>query len=240
MNAGRVRQARAVSLLASVLLATLSLVAAPARSEAAGEALLPVTLGPGSVLWLEGTSTVHDFECRSTEVDLTLRGEAAGLHASDAAGLAGFIRASGVRGAALRVPVASLRSAKAALDKNLRRAMRAEEHPHVRFELDRYTLSGGTAPGDTIPIRAEGRLTVAGRERTITLDARAVGAADGVWLEGSHALLMSDYGIKPPTMMLGTLRVGDRITVRYRLLLVPRAQDSGPSSPPDSSERKSP
>jgi hypothetical protein len=32
---------------------------------------------------------------------------------------------------------------------------------------------------------------------------------------------MSDYGIKPPTMMMGTIRVGDKVTVRYRLLLVP-------------------
>jgi len=33
---------------------------------------------------------------------------------------------------------------------------------------------------------------------------------------------MSEFGIKPPTMMMGTLRVGDAVTVSYRLLLVPK------------------
>ena len=45
--------------------------------------------------------------------------------------------------------------------------------------------------------------------------------ANGVWLEGTHALLMTEYGIKPRRMMLGTLRVKDRIAVHFRLLLVP-------------------
>jgi hypothetical protein len=69
-----------------------------------------------------------------------------------------------------------------------------------------------------------------GRERPVTLEARAIRNGSGVWLEGSRGLRMTDYGIKPPTMMLGTLRVGDSITVRYRLLLVPREGESTGSS----------
>jgi hypothetical protein len=30
---------------------------------------------------------------------------------------------------------------------------------------------------------------------------------------------MTEYDVKPPTMMLGALRVNDKILVRYRLLL---------------------
>ncbi len=220
----RLCRAIALALVVSFLCAW-----APARAGIADSSATPlaVALGPGSVLWLEGTSTVHDFECRSTEVKIVLTGDPAGKPPADAAGLAGLIHSSAVRGVVVQVPVLSLRSGKAALDKNLRRAMRADEHPIVRFQLVKYDVKPGAAPEDTIGIQAEGILTVAGRECVVTLEARAHRAAEGVWLEGSETLLMSDYGIRPPKMMLGTLRVGDRITVRYRLLLVPLGQDTG-------------
>ena len=64
-------------------------------------------------------------------------------------------------------------------------------------------------------------LTVAGRERPVTLAARACGGDQGLWLEGRETLRMTDFGIKPRTMMLGSLRVKDQIIVRYRMLLVP-------------------
>ena len=202
---------------------------APALGGAPDSSAAPsaMTLGKGSVLTLEGTSTVHDFECRTTEVEFGLGAGAGGEHPDDAAGLAALIRSSGVGGVVVRVPVNSLRSGKATLDKNLRRAMRAEEYPYVRFQLARYTPEPAAAPGDTVGIRAEGTLTIAGSARPITLEARACSAGEGVWLEGSYALRMSDYGIRPPTMMLGTLRVNDRITVRYRLLLIPKGEAAG-------------
>jgi hypothetical protein len=62
---------------------------------------------------------------------------------------------------------------------------------------------------------------VAGRERPVALIARAYIADQGLWLAGRETLLMTDFGIKPRKMMLGTLRVKDQIVVNYRLLLVP-------------------
>jgi hypothetical protein len=48
-----------------------------------------------------------------------------------------------------------------------------------------------------------------------------VRAGTGVWLEGTHPMKMTDFDIKPPKMMMGTIKVHDPIVVRYRLLLVP-------------------
>lgn len=189
---------------------------------------LVVTLGPGSVLWLEGTSTIHDFESRSNEVAVELSRAPDVAQPTDAAGFLALIRSSAVRGVLVQVPVGSLRSEKAALDKNLRRAMRADEHPSVRFQLRQYVVTARSAVCDTVTIVAEGSLTVAGQERTVTLEARAFRAADGLWLEGSETLRMSEYGIKPPTMMLGTLKVRDPVTVRYRLFLIPEGEGASP------------
>jgi len=198
----------------------------------AGQAPLPTTLGPGSVLWLEGTSTMHDYESRSKEVAVEFVRGAGVAQPTDAAGLMALIRSSEVLEVRVQVPVASLRSEKDGLDKNLRKAMKADKHPSVRFVLNKYSIAPEAAKGDTVAIQAEGLLTVAGQERPISLAARAYPAAQGVWLEGSEKLLMSEYGIKPPKMFLGTLKVHDPITVHYRLFLIPKGEGTSASLDP--------
>jgi len=58
---------RGAPLTVTVALA-LGLAAGPSRAHA-GSA---VSLGPGSVLWLSGKSTMHDYESRSTDLTFTL------------------------------------------------------------------------------------------------------------------------------------------------------------------------
>ena len=189
-----------------------------------------VALGPGSTLWLEGTSTMHAFESRSSEVALGLERDRATADPASAAEILRLIRSAAVRGVTVRVPVATLRSEKSGLDKNLRKTMKADQYPDVSFRLDRYELAAGAANADTITIEASGSLVIAGVERPIRLEARAYPGEAGIWLEGSEGLRMSEYGIKPPTMMLGTVKVADRIEVHYRMLLVPRSEGSSAAS----------
>ena len=48
---------------------------------------------------------------------------------------------------------------------------------------------------------------------------RASECPEGIVLEGSKALLMSSYGIKPPSMFLGTLKTNDQVVIDFRLVL---------------------
>lgn len=185
---------------------------------------VPVSLGPGSRLWLEGTSTVHDFQSGTKDVTVRLRRDAAAASPRDANGLDALIRGAQIRGVDVELPVLSLKSDKSGLDKNLWKALKAEQHPSIRFQLATYALAPAAGPSDTLRIRGVGTLEVAGVARPDTLEARAYRNAQGVWLEGSEPLLMSDFGIRPPTMMMGTLRVKDRVVVHYRLLLVPQGE----------------
>src|SRR5262249_37064882 len=125
----------------------------------------------------------------------------------------------------LAVPVAALRSGKPALDRNLLRALRAAEHPEIRFRLTHASVAATT--GDTATASADGALRVAGQERAIRVEGRLVRSRAGVWLDGRHELRMSEYEVKPPTMMMGTLKVHDPVVVHFRLLLVPGARAGG-------------
>ena len=213
MMRNKVMRGAAVILLASLLIPGMVRAADPA-----GEPMA-VKLGAGSALWIEGTSTMHNFECRSKEVTVTLLRDPATPNPANAAELLRLIQAGGVRGVAVRVPVATLHSEKSGLDKNMRKTMNEEKYPNVSFRLDKYDPAPGAA-GDTVAIKAAGALTICAQERPIQLTARAYPGDGGVWLEGSQKLRMSEYGIKPPTMMMGAIRVGDPVTVGYRLLLV--------------------
>jgi polyisoprenoid-binding protein YceI len=194
----------------------------------------PITLGPGSTLWLEGKSNIHDFESRTTAVMVRFERDSS-LHApSTPAELEAFVRASGVRGMDVEVPVVSLHSGKGGLDKNLWKDLRSDQYPAIRFHLTQYTVAPQGAKSDTFEVRAEGTLAVAGRERPTSLTAHAHRADRGVWIEGSQELRMTDFGIKPRTMMLGTMRVKDAVTVRFRLLLV--AGDESQDSPSNRSK----
>lgn len=190
-------------------------------SISAAHAAPAASVGAGSALWLNGTSNVHEFEGRTKEMTFVLLADSTAPAPADAAALEALIRASGVRGAELTVPVRTLHSGKDGLDKNMWKALLADAHPDIRFHLARYTVTGNA--GDTLRIRGVGTLEIAGTQKPDTLEARAWRTSDGVWLEGRRDLRMTTFGVKPPTMMMGTMRVHDPVTVQYRLLLVPGA-----------------
>jgi hypothetical protein len=187
---------------------------------AAGTAPVVLHMGQGSTLWLEGTSTLHNFESRTPDAKLAMTRDAATAELPDGASVSALVKGSAIRTVDVTVPVATLKSEKSGLDKNLWKTLKADEHKNITVHLEHYTLPAKAAAGDTIALTAEGTITVAGAQRPITLEARMYPGGGGMWLEGHQALRMTDFGIKPPTMMLGAVKVGDQVTIQYRLLLM--------------------
>ena len=196
--------------------------AAPALGQAPAPVPAAVRLGPGSVLWLEGSSNVHEWESRTTQPVVKLMRDGSAVDPADVAALDQWLRSGTLRGLDLVVPLATLHSKKGAtLDKNLLKALKAEQNPEITFRLTQAKV--GEASGDSIPVSADGVLRVAGRERPITVAGRLVRSEAGVWLNGTHGLRMTAFDVKPPTMMMGTMRVRDSVSVHFQLLLSPGA-----------------
>lgn len=217
------------AILRMLAVAAVALAAAPARAAAPDSSASAVALGPGSRLWIEGTSTLHEYESETHDVTVSYGRDPAATPVADAAGLEALVRAAGIRSIDVDVPVLSLRSKKSGLDKNLWRSLEAKDHPVIRCRLTHVTALPGASNTDTLRIRGEGTLEVAGQVRPIVLEARGWRDVSGLWVSGSHSMLMSGFGIKPPTMMMGALRVADRVTVSYRLLLKPTDGAAGSS-----------
>lgn len=187
--------------LALVVMAGVATTAAPATTPAA-QRFVSVS---GSVE-VEGTSSLHDWEAVSEE----LRGEVVVP--------AGFFDGSNatVSSGSVQIPAATLASGKSRMDRLMHEALKVEEHPLITFQLETAQLVSASA-ANGFPVLACGELTIAGVSRPVQLQLRVEERTSSkLTVTGQTQLRMTDYGIDPPTAMLGALKTGDEITVAFR------------------------
>lgn len=154
-----------------------------------------------SLIWLEGDSTLHRFSSTSTAMTAEMEGSS--------------LRE--VKKFTVRIPVASLKSGEGKLDKNLYEALGAKENPEIVFQMKTYEMKLSTEVPGGSAISARGDLIIAGKSRVVTLQGLAKSDPAGTRVDGSFNLLMTDFGVQPPALMLGALKTKNQITVRYVL-----------------------
>lgn len=170
-----------------------------------------VTLAPGAQLAVDGDSTVRAFSCKAQKVDVKLQpAEGASLSAE---GLAQALRSF-----SLELPVTQLDCANDTMNGHLRDAMKARENPAIRFEMASYTAGAPQSDGRRV-LRIRGNLTLAGATRPVELTAIASPTPTGLRVQGRHALRMTEWGVKPPSLMLGTMKVKEAVAIRFDLAL---------------------
>ena len=171
----------------------------------------PLTIDTARIT-IAGTSNIHAYSASTTVVRVTrasLSAAAAGPSIWDAVSQPGAIEAFEVA-----IPAAQLTSPKEGLDKNMHKALKVQEHPDITFRLTR--LEAGASAG---VMKALGVLRIAGVERDVVLDLTTERREATFTVRGKLDLLMTDYGIKPPTAMLGMLKTDPKVTVTFQTVL---------------------
>lgn len=170
-----------------------------------------VSIRPGSRVWVEGTSTVRDYSCEAAEVKGRVEAAAATL---DVAALK-----DAVRSAELAVSVAGLDCGNGTMNGHMRKALKGAEHGSIEFRLQDYTVVPEVGQSR---VQIMGTLRIAGQDRPLVVGAVAT-AADSAALrvKGSGEILMTEFGIKPPSLMMGTMKVHDRVKINFDLVLEP-------------------
>ncbi len=181
----------------AVLLAVPALIAAGA---------VPLTFAPGSRVWVSGTSTVRGWRCESTQV-----GGGADA-ASTELGQMGPARGE------ITIPLSALDCRNGTMNGHMRAALRAEQHPVIRFRATSVRVTPGGTEG---AVAMTGQLTIAGQSRDVTVAGTAVREGAGLRVRGTEALSMTDFGVQPPRLMAGTLRVHAPVTVGFDVVLRP-------------------
>ena len=183
--------------------ALLSVFVLATTAAAAGAQSAKIALAPASSVTVEGTSNVHNWHATSTELTSTIQ-----MAAPPAAG-------SKVESVTLSLPVVSLKSGKGGLDKNLHKALKADQNPTITFVMKTYNAQ---PQGDAFAAVITGLLTVNGVEKEITANATMSGdTKTGLKALGSATFKMTDFGVKPVTALMGTIRTGDQVTVKFDL-----------------------
>lgn len=194
-----------------ITLALIAVVGATARAQSVAE--LPV--GDDSRVWIEGTTNITSWNCSATAIDATIAVDVAFREDPD------FPRY--LKRVQVKVPVSALKCGHAQEEKSLRRALKADDGTGPAYITAIFeAVRDRSDAADALTVSTIGALTMAGRENPVKMDVGTTRLADGtIEARGVVPILMSDYGIEPPTAFFGALRASDRVVVRFAMKLGP-------------------
>jgi hypothetical protein len=205
--------------VASATAAFLFLMAPPTQGGQGAVGAISLVVAPGASLELDGDSSLHRYSAKAHGIEAGVGLDTTRVPtAVEASDLEGLVRGHFIKTFHLSVPVDRLSSGEKGLDANMRKALKGDRYKQIRFQMDSYEVVG--PPGKaTLTVVLHGRLSLAGVERKIDVTAAGVQVHGGLAISGSKDLLMTDYQIKPPTMMLGAIKTKDLITVKFNATL---------------------
>ncbi len=147
-----------------------------------------------SKVTLTGTSTLHDWESELMKFTLA-------IHVTN----------NVVSNIVFQAPVRSLKSGNKSMDKNTYEALKADAFPNITFKGGDFRMDGHKVSGT-------GALTVAGVTKQITMEAGFESWKEGAYvIVGEFTFNMTDHDVQPPSVVFGTIKTGDAITLHYSI-----------------------
>jgi len=158
-------------------------------------------------LVIKGTSNLHDWQSTAKEVRVN----------GSATVTAGVLKS--IQALSVEIPVKTIKSTKGSImDNKTYDALKANSNPNIQYKLERVT--GLSSRAGSYDINATGNLTIAGVTNKIDMYVLGkVGSDGGITFSGSKKLKMTDYKIKPPTALMGTMTTGDEIEIVFQVTL---------------------
>ncbi|MEO8333611.1 MAG: YceI family protein [bacterium] len=174
-------------------------------------ALETLVAQPESRIWVEGTSSLKAFSCKAPEFTITVKAEGADAVPATLAGQ------KAVRTVELTVPSAKMDCANGTMNEHMQKALKADDNATIKFTLSGYDVAA-TSKGAAGTVR--GALSLGGAEHPVNVTAAATDAGNGALrVVGSYELALSAFDLKAPTLMFGSIKVGDKVQVKFDIVL---------------------
>ena len=165
------------------------------------KAQVSLKLDVKSKMTLSGTSSLHDWESDITKVYLTGTG-------SKENGKLALIESL-----TITVPVKAIKSGKSLMDDKTYNALLADKYPDIRFEINSVQLMEGK-------IESKGTLTFAGMTKVIDIKANYSFTTESTLnVKGSQRIDMTQFGVNPPTALMGTVTTGKDVSIPYEIII---------------------
>jgi len=153
---------------------------------------------------VSGTSTVRGWTCSVTGSARVTVGSS-----TPVPGLG-----DGVEAATLTVLVGEFGCPEDEMTEHLLEALRVDEFSEITFRLEGYEASGqGTI--------TTGTLTILDTTEEVSFPLSVTPSGSGVQIEGEVSLDMTAYGVEPPVVMLGLMRVRPEIRIQFSGIINP-------------------
>jgi len=103
-------------------------------------------------------------------------------------------------------------------DGSTHKALKYKEFPFIKFTSDTGKLYKKITD-KKIQLIVTGVLNIAGKSKTVSMLTNLTELSkNSLEFEGQYKLKMTDYNIKPPSVLFGLIKVEDEININYRLV----------------------
>ncbi|MEZ5044808.1 MAG: YceI family protein [Saprospiraceae bacterium] len=170
---------------------------------------IPFKILESSRLYIEGKSNVNSFTCDCKEdfppakmrLNSTANSNVAYFHETR-----------------VEITTEKLDCGNKGINRDLSKALKADEYPKICFELCSITFQEAAHYDEWQNVKANADITIAGKTKRVKMDIKAKQMADGqLAIKSSKAINMSDFGIDPPTVLMGLIKVKDEISLFFDL-----------------------
>jgi hypothetical protein len=102
------------------------------------------------------------------------------------------------------------------MDNKTYKALKADADPEITFFIEVPFTIGRVVAGQS-PVSLHGSLTLAGVTRPVIMLIRSFKAANGtLTIDGEQHIKMTDFGVKPPSALFGTMKADPAITIEFK------------------------
>lgn len=177
-----------------------------------------------SRLWIEGSSNVNQFECRAEEY----QGEATvpETESENEPSVYPAAQANETLFLKLDIRVDSIECGKSKMNQDLQKALKAEQYPEISFLFQEANIldePNSNQNEDIFILQVKGLLTVAGTTKEISFKTEAYFINESrVRATGGTKINMTDFGVEPPTALMGLIRANEELTVNFDLIATPK------------------
>jgi hypothetical protein len=150
-------------------------------------------------LKVKGTSTLHDWEMTSAQAqgkaEMILEGNTL----------------KNVKSASVTMKTQSIKSGTDKMDALAYESLKASKFPDIAFTLTSFRVL------DNNRAQATGNLTIAGTTKPVTFNVETSTKSGLVQMAGEANIKFTEFGIKPPTALLGTVKTGNELKLLFKV-----------------------
>jgi polyisoprenoid-binding protein YceI len=158
---------------------------------------------------IHGTSTLHDWKSEITKITFTGHFQTSASTWKE------------IKNISVKIPVEGIKSDEGKImNEKTYEAFKATENPFITFTADNALFKADSA--ESAVIHVTGNLTMAGTTKPTEVQANGRLLPNGdIQISVSKKLAMTSFNMKPPSAVLGTIKVGDEVIVNVDLMLTP-------------------